>query len=471
PSFVTLEGAEPAKPDQSTLVSREMVTFASLSYPVLPELESGAEFGLLVAGIGGTGVVTVGGVLSMAAHLDGKGATVLDFTGLAQKNGAVISQVKIAASQDDICVPRILQHKTDLVIGCDMVVTASNAQFYGRGKTSAVVNDAEIPTAHFTQNTDMEFPSAAEREAIERATGADNVSFLNAGAIAEQLFGNTIATNMFLVGYAWQKGLLPLSLEAIMQAIKLNGVAIDSNKRYFSWGRVYAEKPEALREFFEDEAESVQEDTIETILERNVAELTAYQSASYANRYKAVIEKVRSAEKALGGTEALTRSVASSYYKVLAYKDEYEVARLYTDGTFDGKVGSKFEGLKSMTFHMAPPLISKTDPVTGERQKRAFSGALVVPMFKLMRMGKKLRGTWADPFGYQEDRKAERQLIAEYEHALSSVLPRLNKSNYEDVIGLFELPEKVRGYGHVKMKALGEFYPKWESQLKKTLGN
>jgi len=467
PSFVTLNGVEPAKPDQTSLVSREMITFASLSYPILPELKGGAEFGLLVAGIGGTGVVTVGGVLSMAAHLDGKGATVLDFTGLAQKNGAVISQVKIAENQADICVPRILQHSTDLVIGCDMVVTASNANFYGTGKTKAVVNDAEIPTAHFTQNTDMDFPAAAEREAIERATGSDAVSFLNAGAIAEQLFGNSIATNMFLVGYAWQKGLLPLSLEAIMQAIKLNGVAVDANKRYFSWGRVYADKPGELLAFMDVGPKDIRDNTLDAIIGRNVAELTAYQNAAYARRYSNAVEKVRAAEKTLDSGEGLTRQVVSSYYKVLAYKDEYEVARLYTDGVFGGKIANKFDGLTAMTFHMAPPLISKRDPVTGERQKRAFSGRVVMPMFKLMRLGKKLRGTWADPFGYQEDRKVERQLILDYETALASVLPKLTASNYDDMTAFFALPEKVRGYGHVKMKSLTEFYNKWVEQYKK----
>src|SRR6266849_4426260 len=455
PSFVTVHGGSLRKPERR---QADASRFAEPPEPVLPAI--GEPYGILVTGVGGTGVVTIGALLGMAAHLEGKGVAVLDMTGLAQKGGAVFSHVRIANRPQDIHAVRIAAGDADLLIGCDIVVAASpdGLTKLRAGKTTAVVNAHETITGAFTRNPDFVFPAGDLRGQIVEATGAEAAEFIDATRIATALLGDSIATNLFMLGFAYQKGLVPVSGAAIDRAIELNGVAIAFNREAFLWGRLAAHR----RAEVEAEAaprQKIAAETLSTTLDeavsRRVAFLTQYQNAAYATRYADRVKRVEQAERAVatnvpkGSRGALTDAVARGLFKLMAYKDEYEVARLYTDGEFKKQLHQQFEGDSSLEFHLAPPLLAERDPRTGHMKKRAY-GAWMMGAFGVLAKLKMLRGTALDVFGYSAERRTERRLIGEYETLVDELVAGLTPENHAFAVALARLPERIRGYGHIK---------------------
>ncbi len=445
PAFVTVLGAEPKKPD-----AVGDVPFDVLPDPDLPAAD--VPYGIVVTGIGGTGVVTIGAVLAMAAHLEGKGISVLDVAGLAQKNGAVYSHIRIADDPDTLHAVRIAAGGARLLIGCDMV-TAGSAETLGKlkaGYSLAVVNAHRTMTADFTRDADLAFPEAGLRNALSEATGKDALDFVNATRLAERLLGDSIAANMLLVGFAFQKGFLPLSAEAIERALELNGVAVDFNKQAFLWGRRAAHNPGAVETIAGPAEQAFQEpDTLEYVT-RRIQDLTRYQNAAYAKRYADLIDRARAreAEKAKGKT-GLGDAVARAYFKLLAYKDEYEVARLYSDGEFEEQLRRQFGDGFKLAFHLAPPLIAHRDSRTGELKKRQY-GPWVMAAFRVLAGFKGLRGTPFDIFGRTAERRMERRLIGEYEAVIKELLAGLNPGNHALATEIAGLPMRIRGFGYVK---------------------
>ena len=465
PSFVTVHGGEIRKLAR-TAVGVEDRTFDGLPEPTLRTLTE--PYGILVTGIGGTGVITVGQLLGMAAHLEGRGCSVLDFTGLAQKNGAVMSHVRLAPQPQDIDAVRIAAGGADLVLGCDMVVAASPQALtrIEAGVTRAVINSYLAPTAAFVMNGDIDFEDAAMHRALQTATGAQGIDFVDASGLATALMGDAIATNLFVLGYAWQKGLVPLSREAIERAIELNAAGVEMNKRAFAWGRLAAHDRRrvelAARPMMHEETRPAE--TLEEILRLRVEFLTAYQDAAYARAYAELVRAAESAERARAkGRSGLAEAVARSLFKLMAYKDEYEVARLYTDGEFERRLNAQFAGDFKLQFHLAPPLWAPRDPATGEMRKRAY-GRWVFAAFKLLARLKGLRGTAIDPFGYTAERKRERALIGEYEAAVRKLTAGLSGENHALAVEIARLPLQIRGFGHVKLKALARVKQR-ESEL------
>jgi indolepyruvate ferredoxin oxidoreductase len=450
PSFVTVHGGSLRKPKRDKgAVDR----FADLPNPMLPAI--GDPYGILVTGVGGTGVVTIGALLGMAAHLEGKGVAVLDMTGLAQKGGAVFSHVRIANRPEDIHAVRIAAGEADLLIGCDIVVAASpdGLAKLRKGKSSAVINAQETITSAFTRNPDFVFPASDLRGLIVEATGAESADFIDATRIATALLGDSIATNLFMLGFAYQKGKVPVSGAAIDRAIELNGVAVAFNREAFLWGRLAAHH----RAEVEAEAaprQPVAAETLSTSLDeaisRRVTFLTRYQNAAYAARYEKLVRIVESAARAKAkGQAGLADAVARSLFKLMAYKDEYEVARLYTDDEFRKQLNAQFEGDFHIEFHLAPPLVAERDQRTGHLRKRAY-GPWLMSAFAVLAKLKGLRGTPFDIFGYSEERRIERRLIGDYETLVNELIAGLTPANHALAIALAKLPERIRGYGHIK---------------------
>jgi indolepyruvate ferredoxin oxidoreductase len=455
PSFVTVLGGQVRKPARAAAAEGDPV--AGLPEPALRPL--GEPYGILVTGIGGTGVITVGQLLGMAAHLEGRGCSVLDFTGLAQKNGAVMSHIRLAAKPEDIHAVRIAAGGADLLLGCDMVVAASPEALtrIETGVTRAVVNSYLAPTAGFVMNGDIDFEDAAMHRALRSATGERGIEFVDGSGLATALMGDAIASNLFMLGYAWQQGLVPLSRAAIERAIELNGVGIDMNKRAFGWGRLAAHdlrRVETAAKPMMPNDGPVPSETLEEIIRRRVVFLTGYQNAAYAQRFAEFVRAAETAERTRArGRRGLAEAVAKSLFKLMAYKDEYEVARLYTDGEFQRKLGAQFEGDYKLQFHLAPPLWAPRDPSTGEMRKRAY-GAWVMRAFGVLARLKGLRGTAFDPFGHTAERKAERRLAGEYEAVVRELLANLSAENHALALEIAALPMQIRGYGHVKLKSL-----------------
>jgi indolepyruvate ferredoxin oxidoreductase len=454
PSFVSVHGGTPAKARRPQLKLVKDDPFASLPLPTLRPLSE--SYGILVTGIGGTGVITVGALIGMAAHLEGKGCTVLDFTGLAQKNGAVMSHVRLAPRPEDLHAVRIAAGGANLVLGCDMVVAASPAALsrIEPGVTKAVINGYMTPVAAFVLNGDMDLGTEAMTKSIRDAAGDEATSFVDGTGLATAILGDSIATNLFMLGYAWQKGVVPLSLQALERAIELNGVAVETSKRTFAWGRLAAHNLGAVEAAARPTLRSDKKParTLGEILAKRVDLLTAYQNTAYAERYRAFVDKVAQAEKAKApGRSGLAEAVARSLYKLMAYKDEYEVARLYTDGEFATKLGQQFEGDYRLTFHLAPPLFAERDPATGQLKKKEY-GAWVLPAFRLLARLKGLRGTRFDLFGYTDERRRERQLIGAYQATIEQVLATLDQNNHSMAVQIAQVPESMRGFGHIKDK-------------------
>ncbi|CAN5492700.1 indolepyruvate ferredoxin oxidoreductase family protein [soil metagenome] len=454
PSFVSVHGGTPAKARRPQLTVVEKDPFESLPMPTLRPLDE--AYGILVTGIGGTGVITVGALIGMAAHLEGRGCTVLDFTGLAQKNGAVMSHIRLAPNPEDLHAVRIAAGGANLVLGCDMVVAAAPAALsrIEPGITKAVINGYMQPVAAFVLNGDMDLGAESMMKSIRDAAGDDATTFVDGTGLATAIFGDSIATNLFMLGYAWQKGLVPLSLDALHRAIELNGVAVETSKRTFAWGRLAAHDLRAVQAAAKPtlRVEKTVARTLTEIVAKRVELLTAYQDKAYADRYSRFIERVSVVEKErTRGRSGLAEAVAKSLYKLMAYKDEYEVARLYTDGEFLKKLGAQFEGDYKLSFHLAPPLFADRDPTTGELKKREY-GAWMLTAFRFLAGFKKLRGTAFDVFGYTEERKMERRLIADYEATVDSILATLDQNNHAMAVQIAGIPETMRGFGHVKEK-------------------
>ena len=453
PSFVTVLGGRPRRGKASAADADEVTQVAAaLPEPIRPALNR--PYGIVVTGVGGTGVVTIGALIGMAAHLDGKGCSILDQMGLAQKGGSVISHLRIAGTQRDITATRIAAGGADLVLGGDLLTTGATDTLttMAAGRTRVVANVHEIMPGAFTRGADIEFPGARIQRAIRSATGEGGAQFLNATRLATALMGDAIASNLFLLGYAYQKGLLPVSGASLLQAIELNGVAVDMNKQAFTWGRHAALDMDAVRAtaFPQGVPEQTQARGLDETIEYRSAYLTRYQNKAYAQRYEHLVRKVQAVEDDKGqGLSGLAQAVAKNYFKLLAYKDEYEVGRLFTDPAFTERLRQAFEGDYQLEFHLAPPLFATIDPNSGEPKKRAY-GQWMMKAFKCLAALKGLRGTWLDVFGYSAERRMERELIVEYEALLDIVIEGLTPSNHATALALASLPEKIRGFGHVK---------------------
>ena len=460
PSFVTVEGGALRKGKAAAKKSEGVATQEPelLPAPAIPSVE-GKPYGVLITGIGGTGVVTIGAIMGMAAHIEGKGATVLDQLGMAQKGGAVISHVRIGATPEALHAVRLAAGGADALLGCDLVVSASPDALarLEPGASKAIVNTHETITGEFTRHPDLAFPANTLRLSVEAAAGPDAVDFLDATAIATALMGDSIATNMFVLGYAFQKGLIPLAGESIERAIELNGAAVPMNLAAFRWGRRAAHDLAAVEKLIappKGNGDNVvaftrsAPKTLDEIVASRVKHLTGYQNAALAGRYKALVDRVRAAEQKTG-LAGLAEAVAHNYAKLLAYKDEYEVARLYADAAFQARLGQQFDGDYRLKFHLAPPLLASRDPRTGQLQKQEF-GAWMLPAFRMLAKLKGLRGTAFDLFGYTEERRAERRLITDYEALVAELLAGLSAENHALAVKLASIPDDIRGYGHVK---------------------
>ena len=456
PSFVTVHGG--------VLRKRKSGDLSEAGLPALPEPASAdldMPYGILVTGVGGTGVVTIGALLGMAAHLEQKGCTVLDMTGLAQKGGAVYSHVRIARAPEQIRAVRIAAGGAKLLLGCDLVVSAS-ADALSKlrlGYSRAIVNSHQTITGDFTRDPDLAFPGHQMQRSIARATGADGAEFLDATRLATGLLGNSIASNLFMLGYAFQRGLVPLSAEAIAAAIALNGVAVEFNLAAFCWGRRAAIDPvlvEARAAPATVPPSHQLSETLDQLVDRRIAFLTEYQDGAYAARYAARIRRVREAEAVcMPGETRLTEAVARSLFKLMAYKDEYEVARLYTETDFLRRISDSFEGPYELHFHLAPPLLGDRDPETGHLRKRSF-GPWMLPLFRVLAKLRRLRGTHFDIFGRSEERRLERRLISEYEMLVEEILARLSPANHAVASEIAALPLEIRGFGHIKEASLAQ---------------
>lgn len=475
PSFVTVEGGQLKKPAAASLKLGDTGALPPLPEPEL--LEISIPYGVLVTGVGGTGVVTIGALLGMAGHLENKGVTVLDVTGLAQKGGAVMSHVQIAKHPDDIHATRIAMGEASLVIGCDVLVTAGDeALSRTNAKTRVAVNTSATPTADFIKNPQWSFPGSNAEHDIRAAVG-EQCDFIDANKLVVALLGDAIYTNPFMLGYAWQRGWLPLGLASLTRAIELNAVQVEKNKAAFDWGRRAAHDLAGVQALIKansnGRADSTQkvvtlhtQSALEPLIAKRESYLTAYQDAAYASRYRAVIDKVRAAESGLAGHTTQTRfteTVARNLHKLMAYKDEYEVARLYADPAFVEKIRGSFEGDWKLKFYLAPPLLAKRDS-HGHLIKKQY-GAWMLPAFRVLAKLKFLRGTALDIFGKTEERRTERALIAEYEALIVELVSGLTPEKLPLAIELANLPDSIRGYGHVKENNLSAVRIKWQQLL------
>ena len=462
PSFVTVEGGQLKKPKKETRGAPSGLP--ELPEPVLPVAES--AWGIVVGGVGGTGVITIGQLLGMAAHLEGKGVVTQDAGGLAQKGGATWSHIQIANRPEDIYTTKVDTAKADLVIGCDPIVAAAKYTLtvMQPGRTYVAMNSHGTPTAAFVTDPGWQFPGGNCESAITAAVGADLLGSFDAEQVAVQMIGDSIYTNPLMLGFAWQKGRVPLSHAALMRAIELNGVQVDNNKAAFEWGRRCAHDLTSVQALFRaaQVIEFVKRPTLPEMLAKRVDFLTAYQNAAYAQTYRSFVDKVRAIEAPLGKT-TLTEATARYLFKLMAYKDEYEVARLHTDAGFLGKVNAMFEGDFKINYHLAPPLIAVKNE-KGELQKQKF-GPWMLTAFKLLARLKALRGTPMDVFGRTEERKIERALIDEYKASMEEVLASLSAENHATAVEIARIPEAIKGYGHVKARHLAAARPQWAALM------
>ncbi|NIB38041.1 indolepyruvate ferredoxin oxidoreductase family protein [Pseudomaricurvus alkylphenolicus] len=466
PSFVTVLGGRPRK---GKGVGSVPAGLESLPNPVLPSIPHQGTYNILVNGVGGTGVVTIGALLGMAAHLEGKGASIVDQLGMAQKGGAVTTHIRFGNTPDDIKAVRVNAGNADLLLGCDSLVAGTDVALKAarRGHTYALINTNEAITGDFTQNPDLKFPANTLEARVLDVVGSERTDLLNATRLATRLLGDSIASNLFMVGYAWQKGLLPISAAAISRAIELNGVAVEWNQQAFAWGRRAAHNLEAVIELAEPAAPVKLLETAAAIAQRRAADLVEYQDAAYAERYRKLVAQVEEAEKKAGaGLNGLAEAVAENAYKLMAYKDEYEVARLYSDPEFLRKLEDQFEGDYKLQFNLAPPLLARPDKRTGVVRKMQF-GPWMMKAFGVLKHLKRLRGSALDPFGYTAERRQERALVIEYEQQILAILQKLSPTNHARAIEIARLPECIRGYGHVKERHMAEFRQRQSELLRK----
>jgi indolepyruvate ferredoxin oxidoreductase len=466
PSFITVEGGQLKSAKKAQTSRPDPFAMTPLPQPVLPVAEQ--AWGIVVAGVGGTGVITIGQLLGMAAHLEGKGIVTQDSAGLAQKGGSTWSHIQIANRMEAIHTTKVGTAEADLVIGCDPIVAANKATLatMREGRTYVALNTHGSPTAAFVTNPDWQFPQASCEAGVAAAAGAGNVGMLDAEQLAVQLVGDSLYTNPLMLGYAWQQGRVPLSHPSLMRAMELNGVQVDNNKLAFEWGRRAAHDLAAVKALTATAQviEFVRKPTVDLddMVAKRVAFLTAYQDADYAAQYKAFVEKVRAAEEPLKG-DKLAQAVARYLFKLMAYKDEYEVARLHTDKTFLDKLSSQFEGDYKLHYHLAPPAIAKKN-AKGELQKQSF-GPWMLTAFRVLARLKGLRGTAFDPFGRTEERRTERALIDAYKASIDELLLGLNPGNHALAQRIAAIPEDIRGYGHVKHRHLVAARTKWDGLM------
>ncbi|MBH9553581.1 indolepyruvate ferredoxin oxidoreductase family protein [Inhella gelatinilytica] len=461
PSFVTVEGGQLKKSKGKKASPFDNALLGEMPHPTLPTCET--AWGIVVAGVGGTGVITIGQLLGMAAHLEGKGVVTQDAAGLAQKGGSTWSHIQIANAQEAIHCTKVGTAEADLIIGCDGIVAANKAtlQTMRPGRTFVALNTHTSPTASFVLQPDWQHPGSACEQALENAVGKDLLGKFDAEEVAVKLLGDSIYTNPIMMGYAWQMGRIPLSFAAIQRAIELNAVQVDNNKAAFEWGRRCAADYAKVKSLFAAEAvvQLIKRPSLDEMVAQRVEFLTGYQNAAYAAQYKAVVDQVRAAEEKLG-SKALSEAVAKYLFKLMAYKDEYEVARLHTDPSFTAKVAAQFEGDYKLVHHLAPPLLAQKND-KGELMKKPF-GAWVRPAFRVLASLKGLRGTALDVFGHTEERKMERGLIQRYRQTVDALLASLTAERLPQALELARLPEDIRGYGHVKERHVQAVLPKWE---------
>lgn len=469
PSFVTVIDGIPKKAKAGKASSDEQ--WADLPEPVIPN--SDKPYNIMINGIGGTGVIAVGSWLGIAAHLEGKAVSVLDMTGMAQKNGAVTSHIRIfdnVMTSSELHAQRIATGEADLVLGCDILTAAAHDAVAKMqlGRTRAVINTHQQPIGAFAQQPDWQFPLEDTKRFISDAVGG-HAEFLDATRIATALLGDAIATNVFMLGYAYQKGLIPVSAASLVRAIEAIGVAVNSNIASFNWGRRAAHDLKRVESIaIPAQTITVQmPETLNNIVKNRVERLTQYRNTAYAGQYEALINQVSTAEKALGLGDRLAKAVAKYAYKLMAYKDEYEVARLYTDGSFKAALDKQFEGDVKLKLHLAPPLFSRKD-ADGHLVKRAY-GSWILSVMGLLHKMKFLRETPLDVFGYTMERRHEKRMRDEY-LALFNALPQnLSADTYDTWLELANLPEQVRGYGHIKQKTM-DAYEQRKQQILKKLG-
>ena len=483
PSFVTVEGGQlkGAKKDDASL-RPQLSSVATPPEPALPLAEK--PWGIVVAGVGGTGVITIGQLLGMAAHLEGKGVLTQDAAGLAQKGGATWSHIQIANRADAILATKVGTAEADLVLGCDPIVAAGKVtlDLMQTGRTYVALNTHATPTAAFVGNPDWQFPSGRCEALVQEAAGPDNVGQVDADSLAVAMLGNSIYANPLLLGFAWQHGRVPLGHAALMRAIELNGVQVEANKTAFEWGRRAASDPKGVRALVKtgQVIELVRRSVnVDDLIAKRVEFLTAYQNKRYGAAYKAFVDKVRTAEAGIAfarsgttpdaanpGTR-LTEAVARYLFKLMAYKDEYEVARLHSDKRFLARLAAQFDGEMGkdwkLNYHLAPPISAERND-KGELQKQAF-GSWMLTAFKVLARFKGLRGTPLDIFGRSEERRTERALIGEYRQSIEEVLRNLGTANLALAVDIARIPEMIRGYGHVKARHLDSARPKWDALM------
>jgi len=441
PSFVSIEGGT-LKKGKATI---KQADWPDLPAPALPATTT--PYNLLITGVGGMGVITLGALVGMAAHLDGKGVSVLDMTGLAQKYGAVSSHLRIADRPQDIHAARIATGEAHAVLGGDLVVSSSPEALSKMlaGRSRAVVSCSETPTAEFTRQRDWHFPLAGMKQQLIDALGSENTSFIDAQHLASQLMGDALYGNMLLLGYAWQKGLIPVSAAALEQAIEINGAAVDANRQAFLWGRRAAVEPQKVADIAGPlGGQPYVEATTEELIASRVAHLTAYQNAALGERYLQRLKAIRAL-----GNDQLTRTVATQYARLLAPKDEYEVARLYSESDFLKQLGATFDGDFRLSFHLAPPGLSQPGP--DGRPKKITFGPWLLPLLKYLAKARRLRGSWLDPFRFGHEKTSERQLLGAYEADLEQICANGNK--LEAALQLASWPAEVRGFGPVRAVA------------------
>ncbi|NRF67390.1 indolepyruvate ferredoxin oxidoreductase family protein [Aquincola sp. S2] len=468
PSFVSVYGAVPKKRVGAGVDADALQRELAAIRPPAPWTWTG-PFDLLITGVGGTGVITIGMLVTMAAHLERKQASILDFMGFAQKGGAVLSYVRLAPSADQLNQVRIDTQQADAILACDLVVGAS-ADALGtvkHGRTEILANTHELATAAAVRDPNADLHAGALLDKMRFAAGDDRVATIDAQAIALKLLGDTMPSNMVMLGACWQRGLVPVGEAALMRALELNAVAVEDNKTAFALGRLAVAAPAALQRLAGDAAAPppAAGTALDALIERRAAFLTAYQDAAYARRYRALVERVRAAERPLSAELRLTEAVARSYAKLLAIKDEYEVARLYTDGRFEASLREQFEHWERIDFHMAPPLLAKAGP-DGRIQKMRF-GPWLMRAMKPLAVLRRLRGTLLDPFGHTAERRLERQLIADYEALVDELLRGLTATKLPLALKLARLPEGIRGYGHVKLANAASVKAQWTDLLQR----
>ncbi len=471
PSFVTVEGGQLKKAAKAKAPSP--LDLGALPEPALPTMRAGTDstanvWGIIVAGVGGTGVITIGQLLGVAAHLEGKGIVTQDAGGLAQKGGATWSHVLIGERQDDIRTTRVGMAGADLVIGCDPITAAGKETMMRmwEGRTHVALNSNAQPTAAFVTNANWQNPSEACTAEIVKAVGAAGIGAFNADALATHLMGDSIYTNPMMLGYAWQRGWVPLERASILRAIELNGVAVEQNKTAFAWGRQAAHNGAAVAQLLNpgQVVAFKKRESLDDMLSRRVEFLTAYQNAAYADTYRAFVLRVKQAEEGLGGKGLpLSEAVARYLFKLMAYKDEYEVARLHTDKAFRDKINGMFEGDFKLNYHLAPPLLAKKNE-KGELQKKQFGPAMALG-FKLLAPLKGLRGTALDVFGMTAERRTERALIVEYKAAIDEILASLSADKLPAALDVARIPEQIRGFGHVKERNLKAARGQWAAAM------